>query len=96
MEPLSAHERQQHACATRHVQEAYGLPRHAASYLALHLLAAGWVPACAHERRHHFSNYKRHGRNRPMPWYVKPEPDVNDSILFVGTWQPFHAAHWGA
>lgn len=95
MEPTAC-EKAQHACAMRHVQETYKVPHYAASYLALHLLAAGWLPSCAHERRHHFSNYKRHGRNRPMPWYVKTEPDEMDSILFVGSWQPFVAMHWGA
>lgn len=77
----------QHACALRHVMDAYKIPRYAASYLALHLLAAGWMPKCEHERPHFFSNYKRHGRSRPIPWYVRPVPEkecnVNDACMFA-------------
>lgn len=90
---LTPDETAQAKCALRIIMAEYRISRLSAVPVAAALLVAGWLPRCNHTPRHHFSNYKRHGRNRPIPWYVKPEPDVNDSILFVGSWQPFVAAH---
>jgi hypothetical protein len=86
-EPLTASELRQLECATRHVMDTYRLPRYGANYVAVHLLAMGWLPTCSHERRHYFSNQKRRGRERPVPWYVRPVPErelgVNDACMFA-------------